>query len=280
VAAAHGATGVGARRLLAPGAAPMAQPAAAAFACAPAAVRQRATAFAPARCGSAHPPGAAALAGARGRPRLRWAAMLGGGGILGVGPAEMMVVLGLGWMLLGPQKLFTLSRDVGRVVGDLRRAADDASTTFTDALEAESWAAEEADAEKRRPAGEDGEAGEAGEDEEEVETDVAGVLRDVADTIVAGPAAAAGLGVADRTRGLPDLEAPDPVMTRTRFLEQLNRVESPGQVADADLLLAAGGGDAEEDVEVARLEYELAKARLAARRRRELGEVDAGPGEG
>lgn len=194
------------------------------------------------------------------------------------------MVFGIGWLLLGPTKLFELSRDVGRVVGDLRRSADKASASFTDAMEAEAREAEEKVAEAadkledaeaaagKAKAADDG----AVEDDREFMSgpDVGGVLRDVSDTMVAGPAAAvaaeqdaAALGVEDRTVGrLPDLEAPAPTaedaeVTRGRFLDQLNRANDPEQTAE-------GEEDAsEEDVEVARLEYELAKARLAAKRR-------------
>jgi Sec-independent protein translocase protein TatA len=72
----------------------------------------------------------------------RWTAQFGGG-FLGVGPSEAAVILLVGWFVLGPQKLLTLSRDVGRIVGDLRRAADDAKNTFTEALEIETAAEQE-----------------------------------------------------------------------------------------------------------------------------------------
>jgi Sec-independent protein translocase protein TatA len=221
--------------------------------------------------------------------------MLGGGGILGVGPAEMVVVFGVGWLVLGPTKLFALSRDVGRVVGDLRRSAIDASSTFTDAMEGELRDAEEQEALAAAAlakatakaagvvAGDEDEE-EAEEDEEELAfvsgPDVGGILRDVSDTMVAGPAAAvaaetdaAALGVADRTVGgrLPDLVAPtDAVVTRARFMEQLSRANDPEQQAEADIV----GATLEEDVEVARLEYELVKARLAAKRRQEAARVE------
>lgn len=215
--------------------------------------------------------------------------MLGGGGILGVGPAEMVVVFGVGWLLLGPTKLFSLSRDVGRVVGDLKRTADEASTTFTEAMEME--VAAEAAAEK---GGEEGEEGEEEEEEEEGEGmfdekyvgaegeedgGAAEVLRDLSETMVAGPAEEvklygerSGDAVEAVERDIPeDLEAPladDAIVSRTRFLEQLNRANDPEQTAKAGTFDKSGDLAAEEDVEVARLEYELAKARLAAKQKR------------
>lgn len=64
-------------------------------------------------------------------------AILGGGGFLGVGPAEVVVIIAVGWLLLGPEKLYTLAKDSGKLLGELRRTADEARTTFTDALETE-----------------------------------------------------------------------------------------------------------------------------------------------
>lgn len=64
-------------------------------------------------------------------------AVLGGGGFLGVGPAEIVVIVAVGWLLLGPEKLYNLAKDSGKLIGQLRRAASEAQDTFTDALDAE-----------------------------------------------------------------------------------------------------------------------------------------------
>lgn len=215
--------------------------------------------------------------------------MLGGGGILGVGPAEMVVVFGVGWLLLGPTKLFSLSRDVGRVVGDLKRTADEASSTFAEAMEME-VAAEAAAENGGKEGGEDEEEKEeegegmfdekyAGREGEEDEEGAAEVLRHISETMVAGPAEEVKLygernGDAGKAveRDVPEeLEAPladDAVVSRSRFLEQLNRANDPEQAANVDTFDKSGDLAAEEDVEVARLEYELAKARLAAKQKR------------
>ncbi|KAK1866284.1 hypothetical protein I4F81_008805 [Pyropia yezoensis] len=61
-----------------------------------------------------------------------------GGGFLGVGPAEIFVIGAVGWLVLGPQRLFQVARDAGKVLGQLRKTADDAKGSFTEALEVDS----------------------------------------------------------------------------------------------------------------------------------------------
>lgn len=245
--------------------------------------------------------------------RPRWTALLGGGGFLGVGPSEMVVVFAVGWLILGPQKLFALSRDVGRVVGDIKKSADEASSTFKEAMEMEALANEIKEEEAKLGAAGKGSDEEGDEDEDEDakegdldlgeesstrglagsgednvdESDVSEVLKGISESMSAtsGAGAATGDGagvVADRTAvtppSLPDLEMPGPgsqpeeandaALTRARFLEQLNRSQDPNQTADFDVNGERGDQAMEEEVEVARLEYELAKARLAAKQKR------------
>jgi Sec-independent protein translocase protein TatA len=237
--------------------------------------------------------------GIRSPPRMKWMAFLGGGGILGVGPSEMAVIMAVGWFLLGPTKLFSLSRDIGKVIGDIRRSANEAKTTFTDAMEIEVAAAEakrlaaESGNENRDEQDENAEVqGEAElqkalavDDAEstDVDEEVSEAFREVALSSAKGPAPLGELSVANRTAeasrfpnqefgGLDlrdnDQGASEDILSRKRFLDQLQRASDPEQVPDLDV-----EGDsleaAEEDVEVARLEYELAKARLAAKQKRE-----------
>ncbi|GAB0495648.1 hypothetical protein MMPV_006952 [Pyropia vietnamensis] len=61
-----------------------------------------------------------------------------GGGFLGVGPAEIFVIGVVGWLVLGPQRLYQVARDSGKVLGQLRKTADDAKGSFTEALEMDS----------------------------------------------------------------------------------------------------------------------------------------------
>jgi Sec-independent protein translocase protein TatA len=229
---------------------------------------------------------------------MKWMAFLGGGGILGVGPSELAVIMAVGWFLLGPTKLFSLSRDVGKIIGDIRRSADEAKSTFTDAMEMEVAAAEakrlaaesgsekqdkldekvnirnEAELQKARAVDD---ADGTDKDEEVSET-----LREVALASAQGPAPLGELSVPNRTAeasrfpnqefGGLDLRdnqvLSEDILSRQRFLDQLQRASDPEQVPDLDVEADALEA-AEEDLEVARLEYELAKARLAARRKHE-----------
>jgi sec-independent protein translocase protein TatB len=256
----------------------------------------------PPACGSLRAWGAVPVGPSSSPPprRARWAAQFGGG-FLGVGPSEAAVILLVGWFVLGPQKLFTLSRDVGRIVGDLRRAADDARTTFTDALESEVAAEEE----KRAVSDISGKSGSsvtnASSDAdallERIDGDaVSDLLRDSVPSVDGTPGADLSF---DRTV-LPVMseweeeagekedaesdaadaagKASDQIVSRQRFLDQLRRSQDPAQAAST---MAAPGfvGDiqdlsqddfTEEDgVRIARLEYELAIARLAAKQNRE-----------
>lgn len=69
------------------------------------------------------------------RVRSTPCALFEGGGLLGVGTPEIVVILGVGWIFLGPQKLFELSKDAGKLIGELRRTANDAKSQFSDAME-------------------------------------------------------------------------------------------------------------------------------------------------
>lgn len=60
-----------------------------------------------------------------------------GGGFLGVGPAEVFVIVLVGWVVLGPRELIRVSKEVGAFLGGLRSAADDARSSLTRALEVE-----------------------------------------------------------------------------------------------------------------------------------------------
>ena len=45
--------------------------------------------------------------------------------VLGMGPAELLLVLALALVVFGPDKLPDLARQIGRVVGELRRVSSD-----------------------------------------------------------------------------------------------------------------------------------------------------------
>lgn len=53
--------------------------------------------------------------------------------MLGVGAEELLFVLFLALLVLGPERLPKVARDVGRVVGDLRRTSDELRDEFLNA---------------------------------------------------------------------------------------------------------------------------------------------------
>eukprot|EP00188_Purpureofilum_apyrenoidigerum_P002711 Plantae.Rhodophyta-Purpureofilum_apyrenoidigerum.ctg27765.p1 GENE.Plantae.Rhodophyta-Purpureofilum_apyrenoidigerum.ctg27765~~Plantae.Rhodophyta-Purpureofilum_apyrenoidigerum.ctg27765.p1 ORF type:complete len:303 (-),score=83.78 Plantae.Rhodophyta-Purpureofilum_apyrenoidigerum.ctg27765:503-1384(-) len=74
--------------------------------------------------------------------RSRVSMSFAGGGFLGVGPAEVIVVVIVGWFVLGPKELLKVSRELGLFLGSLRQQADSAKKTLTEALEVENLADE------------------------------------------------------------------------------------------------------------------------------------------
>ncbi|GJQ15573.1 hypothetical protein GpartN1_g7364.t1 [Galdieria partita] len=61
----------------------------------------------------------------------------GGGGIFGVGTSELVVIGLVAWIVLGPKRLYALSKDLGRIFGELRQSAEEARNTLVAALESE-----------------------------------------------------------------------------------------------------------------------------------------------
>ena len=53
--------------------------------------------------------------------------------MLGVGAEELLFVLFLALLVLGPERLPKVARDVGRVVGDLRKTSDELRAEFLNA---------------------------------------------------------------------------------------------------------------------------------------------------
>lgn len=50
--------------------------------------------------------------------------------MFGIGPEELVLVLIVALLVLGPERLPRVARDVGRVVGDLRRTSDEFREEF------------------------------------------------------------------------------------------------------------------------------------------------------
>ena len=53
--------------------------------------------------------------------------------MFGVGPEELMLILIVALLVLGPERLPRMARDVGRVVGELRRTSDEFREEFLNA---------------------------------------------------------------------------------------------------------------------------------------------------
>ena len=53
--------------------------------------------------------------------------------MFGIGPEELMLVALLALLVLGPDRLPKVMRDMGRVVGDLRRTSDELKNEFLNA---------------------------------------------------------------------------------------------------------------------------------------------------
>src|SRR5213078_2072004 len=70
----------------------------------------------------------AARPGERGACRRRGAPLM-----FGVGPEELVLVLIVALLVLGPERLPRMARDVGRVVGELRRTSDEFRAEFLNA---------------------------------------------------------------------------------------------------------------------------------------------------
>lgn len=53
--------------------------------------------------------------------------------MFGVGPEELMVILVLALLVLGPERLPKVARDLGKIVGELRRTSDELRDEFLNA---------------------------------------------------------------------------------------------------------------------------------------------------
>ena len=68
----------------------------------------------------------------------KWTALLGpGGGFLGVGTSELIVIGIVAWAVLGPKRLYQLAKDIGKISGEIKNVADEARQTFQQAVDIE-----------------------------------------------------------------------------------------------------------------------------------------------
>jgi len=61
-----------------------------------------------------------------------------GGGFLGVGTSELVVIGIVAWLVLGPKRLYQLARDIGKISGEIKNVAEEARQTFQQAIDVES----------------------------------------------------------------------------------------------------------------------------------------------
>lgn len=55
--------------------------------------------------------------------------------MFGIGMSELLIILGLALILIGPKKLPELARLLGKTLGDLRKATDDLKETIAEEIE-------------------------------------------------------------------------------------------------------------------------------------------------
>ena len=85
-------------------------------------------------------------------PRQRYNAplMFYQGGVLGVGTPEVLVIAAVGYFLLGPEELYRLSKEIGKVVGQAREYVTKSAAEWQATLDGETFEFKEV--RSRRPA--------------------------------------------------------------------------------------------------------------------------------
>lgn len=202
-----------------------------------------------------------------------------GGGFFGVGTGEVVVILAVGWLLLGPEKLYAVAKDTGKLIGSLRRTATDAQKTFTDALDYEmikadfeKGVAEETGAGSSDKTGKnispqegdpaDGDEGAAMPNEDDVAVEAAAQDGEQFTELPFAPSKEGPAGEDGAETGQSAVGS--------AFLDQLKRVSDPDQappsVPDLDSSLEF------DKMEVARLEAQYLEARERLQARQELND--------
>jgi Tat protein translocase TatB subunit len=60
-----------------------------------------------------------------------------GGGFLGVGSSELLVIGIVAWLVLGPKRLYQLAKDIGKITSEVKNVAEEARQTFQQAIDVE-----------------------------------------------------------------------------------------------------------------------------------------------
>lgn len=182
-------------------------------------------------------------------------AMFSGGGIFGVGPSEIIVIAAVGWLLLGPKKLYALAKDTGKLFGELSRTAAEARDSFTEAIEMDMLASQGKD----KVSVDDDPKEESEVEEEKEKNDSKHTLQHASkwDDDVATRSTRAAASDSEAVTGT---EADRDV--NQEFLSQLKRASDPNQMAPPNI---PDLSTEDEQEEFERLEREY----LAAKRRKE-----------
>lgn len=205
---------------------------------------------------------------ARTAVRVAPTAVLGGGGFLGVGPAEVVVIVAVGWFLLGPTKMYELAKDSGKIIGQLRSAANEARENFEGALEFE-LEKEKEEKDKQKLEGVDGatDGSDDSKKDKEMESDQPS-LPDFDLTSLSTTATASAAGAGNTSASSESASSEAETNDSRQFLDQLKRVADPNQTALSDV------PDLEADLqyeerEVKRLEQQYLEARARLNERKE-----------
>lgn len=168
-----------------------------------------------------------------------------------MGPSEIVVIVAVGWLLLGPQKLFSLAKDSGKLLGELKRTADDAKSTFSEAMDVELMNAELKSDEKAKKGelkGSEGDSANGNGAEKSQFDEITPIMS------------------AKEVPEVSDDDAAESAVLDSVFLDQLKRVSDPQQKAPVNLPdLDVNDGD---EFELQRLEEQYLEARKRLEDRR------------
>ena len=194
------------------------------------------------------------------------------GGILGVGASEVVVILLVGWFLLGPEKLFSLTKETGRVLGQLRKTAYEAKDTFSEALDYEVMTQE------AKKALEEGFTEGSKDTSKDTSKDIS---KDTNEEDNEGEDTVATVENHIPSEDIDVQDSPEEVSEANQaFLEQLKRVADPHQVAPTEIPDLAPVDESESDyqLELKRLEQQYLDARkkLDEKRTKQVTSEDLG----